>query len=103
MNKLLIVYELGRPLRCDCCLIKLYLQLICIRKNGLCAPAETRAIYNAAVGAQSIFHEQLHLLYRITLPTFMGNRIPTYSLTFPSGFKYGLYETNEIFVDTVYT
>lgn len=33
----------------------------------------------------------------------MGNWIPTYSLTFLSGFKYGLYETNKIFVDTVYT
>lgn len=73
MNKLLVAYELGRPFKHGCCLIKLYLKLICIKKNGLCAPADIWAIYNAAVGAQSLFHEQLHLLCRITLPTFMGN------------------------------
>lgn len=72
-------------------------------KKGLCAPADTRAIWNAAVGAQRLFHEQLPLPCRIILTTFMGNWVPTYPLTFPSGFKCGWYETNKVFVDRVYT
>lgn len=73
MNKLLNAYELGGPLRYGCCLIKLYLQLQHVAKKGFCAPADTRTIRNAAVGAQSLFHEQLHLPCTIILPTFMGN------------------------------
>lgn len=73
MNKLLVAYELSRPFRYGCCLIKLYLQLMCIRKNGLRAPADIRLYIMQLLVHKAFFHEQLHLLCRITLPTFLGN------------------------------
>jgi len=54
MNKLLNGYELGGRLRYGCCLIRLYLHLERMAKKGFCAPADTRARCNAALGAQSL-------------------------------------------------